>query len=111
MDLTMHNTPAPTRTATCAAFSDMNAYQLLQATKSLVASQHIAALTQTAAYRIDAPDRIALVDWAEAKAEAVSDELFELLSEFESRTDLDADGRAWRETAIALAHEIVPAAC
>ena len=88
-------------------FARMDAYQLLQAAKTLVASQHLAALAFTAAQRVQADDQAALVDWAEARMESLSDELFLLLAEFGSRTDLDADGQAFLNTAIAISHDVV----
>ena len=108
MDLTMQsNTTSQVAGATKHPYSGMDAYQLLQAAKTLVASQHLAALAFTAAQRVQADDQAALVDWAEARMESLSDELFLLLEEFGNRTDLDADDQAFLTTAIAISHDVV----
>ncbi|MGV8830440.1 MAG: hypothetical protein ACOH2N_00570 [Devosia sp.] len=101
------NTPARALCATIHPFSRMDAYQLLQATKTLVAAQQLSAFAFTSAQAINAEDQGALVDWEEARMESLSDQLFELLQEFDRRKDLDADGQAYRDIAVAISHDVV----
>jgi len=108
MELTMEtNIIARPSGANKSPFARMDPYQLLEAAKTLVAAQQIAALSHTAAHMVQADDQDALIKWAESRMEAISDEIFELLQEFDRRTDLNADGQAWRDTAVAITHDIV----